>query len=429
MKITASGPPLKILMTEGSSLSARHTLYALGSKHTIDILDPAPLCQGRFSKFVRRWRRCPNHAKQPKEFLQFLVNHIRSVSYDVLLPTHEQVYLLSKYRDAFSRDIGLALPDFSAMQRLQDKARFTRLLHELELPCPETEFVTTHAELMRTSRFPCYVKLAFGTAGCGVHYVRNADELASVAKQMNAAGLLDGHCETLVQQPAQGCQSTVQAVFQQGQLIAAHCFEARAIGVGGMSTARTSAAHPIVLEHVARIGARVDWHGALFIDYFYDGQQARAEYIEANPRIGETVNSLLSGLNLCDLLVRLSAGERLNEMETLDAGQDPCATHSFMMILISMALEGCGRWQLMREFGRYLVSSGLYHASQDELTRPRDDYLSVVPLLWIGLQLLAIPRRSEAIVAKTVEDYALPESAVELVHQLPDQLVDELFGR
>jgi hypothetical protein len=42
---------------------------------------------------------------------------------------------------------------------------------------------------------------------------------------------------------------------------------------------------------------------------------------------------------------------------------------------------------------------------------------------------LAIPSRSEAIVAKTVEDYALPESAVELVQQLPDQLVDELFAK
>jgi hypothetical protein len=100
-----------------------------------------------------------------------------------------------------------------------------------------------------------------------------------------------------------------------------------------------------------------------------------------------------------------------------------------MMILISMALEGCGRWQLMREFARNLFSSRLYRASQDEITRPWDDYLSVAPLLWIGLQLLAIPRRSEAIVAQTVEDYALPESAAQLVHQLPDQLVDELFAK
>ncbi|MEM8670458.1 MAG: hypothetical protein AAGG48_23230 [Planctomycetota bacterium] len=429
MSIPAPGPALKILMTEGSSLSARQTLYSLGANHTIDILDPAPLCQGRFSRFVRRWHRCPNHAKQPQEFLQFLVDLIGRESYDVLLPTHEQVYLLSKYRDAFSGQIGLALPNFPAMQKLQDKAQFTRLLQQLELPYPETDFIRTDVELMAACHFPYYVKLAFSTAGCGVHYVTNAKELEQVVEKMNVEGLLDGHCETLVQQPARGCQSTVQAVFNHGRLIAAHCFEARAVGVGGMSTARVSASHPIVLEHVAQIGSAVDWHGSLFIDYFYDDESGQPQYIEANPRIGETVNSSLCGVNLCERLVRLSVGEPLDRFEKADPAIQPCLTHSFMMILISMALNGAGRWALVREWGRNLLSRGLYRDSQDELTRPRQDYLSVVPLIWIGLQLLVLPRRSESIVAKTVDDYALPESAVERVHQLPDDLVDELFSQ
>ena len=64
---------LAILMTEGSSLSARHTLYALGGKHTIDVMDPAALCQGRFSSFVRNWIRCPSYSTEPVSFLKFLV--------------------------------------------------------------------------------------------------------------------------------------------------------------------------------------------------------------------------------------------------------------------------------------------------------------------------------------------------------------------
>ncbi len=141
-------------MTEGTSLSARQSLYALGPHNDIDILDPAALCQGRFSRFVRRWYRCPNFAKEPEQFLQFLVDHLEKEQYDVLLPTHEQVYLLSKYRESFSRRIGLALPEFSALQRMQDKAQFMRLLDELDLPHPETSFITTRDELEGASRFP-----------------------------------------------------------------------------------------------------------------------------------------------------------------------------------------------------------------------------------------------------------------------------------
>ena len=163
---------LKILMTEASSLSARHTLYALGGKHTIDVMDPSALCQGRFSTAVRRWYRCPSYVKQPLPFLKFLVERLQHEKYDVLLPTHEQVFLLSRFRDAFSSRVGLALPPFDAMRQLFDKSAFLRLLRELSLPHPDTEVVTTRRELDRQWNFPKFIKLAHSTAGRGVHLVR-----------------------------------------------------------------------------------------------------------------------------------------------------------------------------------------------------------------------------------------------------------------
>lgn len=415
-------------MTEGTSLSARQSLYALGPYHEIDILDPAALCQGRFSRFVRRWFRCPNFAKEPKQFLQFLVEHLQKEQYDVLLPTHEQVYLLSKYRESFSKRIGLALPEFSALQRLQDKAQFMRLLDELGLPHPETSYITTRDELERASTFPCYIKLAHSTAGCGVHLVEEESQLTGIADRMQREGLLDGHCESLIQQPAKGVQATVQAVFQHGRMVGAHCFEARDIGVGGMSSARVSADHQIVLEQVAKMGTHLSWHGSTFIDYFFDNETGQPEYIEANPRIGETVSALLGGINLCDLLVRVSLDEQLETVEPVCATTAGIRTDSFMMIMISRALEGSGRCRLLSEVMKKACRRGLYRNSHDELTRPRDDYLSILPLVWICAQLLAFPGISKSIVAKTIDNYSLPESAIHRIHELPDDLVEQMLA-
>src|SRR3954464_1588070 len=91
--------PLRILFTEGSSLSARQTLYPLGRQYEIDVMDPDPLCQCRFSSLVRHFIRSPSFAKQPAEFLRFLVRIVRDRQYDVVLPTHEQTYLLSRFRE------------------------------------------------------------------------------------------------------------------------------------------------------------------------------------------------------------------------------------------------------------------------------------------------------------------------------------------
>jgi hypothetical protein len=249
-----------------------------------------------------------------------------------------------------------------------------------------------------------------------VFYLENDYTLPERADRLEADGLLRGDAEILIQQPARGVLSTAQAVFNRGELIGIHCFESRRLGVGGMSTARTSADHAIVREHVRRIGEHLAWHGAFFIEYFYDNSSGQPEYIEANPRIGETVNGMLAGINLPQLLVRISRGETLPRAPL---GCFGVRTHNLLMILMSLAYEGAGRLALTRELRRFASRDELYFNGQDELTRPRDDRMSALPFIWTTLQLLAWPGVAKHIVAKTVGGYSLPESVTEQIKALP----------
>jgi hypothetical protein len=209
-------------------------------------------------------------------------------------------------------------------------------------------------------------------------------------------------------------------VYNRGEIVGIHAFEARRLGVGGMSSARIGADHPRVREHAALLGRCLRWHGALFIDYFYDRESGQPEYIEANPRIGETVNALLSGVNLPQLLVEVSRGE---SPPRAPFGKVGVRTHSFMMILMSMAFEGQGRGALVREIREHAAGRGIYENSDDELTRPREDRLSRLPRLWITAQLLAWPGVAKKIVAKTVENYALPESSIAEIKSLRPEVL------
>jgi hypothetical protein len=95
------------------------------------------------------------------------------------------------------------------------------------------------------------------------------------------------------------------------------------------------------------------------------------------------------------------------------------------MILMSLAYEGQGRRALLRELNAYRTGSGLYENGEDEITRLREDPLSRLPRSWVTLQLLAWPGLARRIVAKTVENYSLPEPATEAVKSLPLDLLDE----
>lgn len=406
---------LKILLTEGSSTSARQTLYALGPRHTVDILDPSPLCQCRFSRYVRRWHRCPSYSRQPKAYLEFLLERLQAEKYDVLVPTHEQVYLLSRFREELRRYAGLALPDFADMDRLMSKANFARVLDELDLPYPATEIVTDRAGMLRPRTYPCFVKLAYSTAGEGVRLVSDAEQLARVADEFDRAGWLDGSKEILVQQRAAGIKRSITAVFQHGSLVGAHCDETRAFGVGGSSMAQVSIAHPEVVEQTARLGRHVNWHGALCVEYFWRPEDGQVQYIECNPRIGETVNALVSGVNLCELLVQVSLDQ---PVAPAPVGQPGMRTHQWFLILTAMALQGAGRTRLLGEIVRSWRRRGLYRDSGDELTRLRDDWPSVFPALGVSLLLLANPRAAQWLVTKTVDNYSLHQDAVETMRRL-----------
>ena len=48
--------------------------------------------------------------KTPLDYLRFLGHRLRANRYDVLLPTHEQAYLLARVRDRLHKYVGLALP-------------------------------------------------------------------------------------------------------------------------------------------------------------------------------------------------------------------------------------------------------------------------------------------------------------------------------
>ena len=300
------------------------------------------------------------------------------------------------------------------MERMQSKAEFSRLLIELDLPQPDVAIVRCRADLDRPWQYPFYLKLAHSTAGGGVFHIENRGELDRRLDEVERKGLFGNGSEALVQQPARGVLSTVQAVFNQGEMIGVHCFEARRLGVGGMSTARTSADHPIVREHVARIGHHLGWHGALFIDYFYERESGRPEYIECNPRIGETVNAILSGVNLPELLVQVFA-RRIAVARPLGASGVHAQLHDDPH---EHGLRRTGPRRSIRKFAS-MRGRGIYENSEDDLTRPQEDPLSRLPRFWVTTQLLAWPGVARKIVAKTVENYSLPESAIAEIRSLP----------
>ncbi len=405
---SSAAGPWKVLFSEGASTSARQSLYALGPLgHTIDVCDPQQLGLCRFSTFVRRWLRGPSFGHQPAEYLRFVLERLRDEPYDVLLPTHDQVFLFARYRDELRRRVGLAVPEFDAIRQVQRKAPFVRLLQRLAIPQPEVQVVPHLDELDADWPLPCWVKRSLATAGRGVWQVRDRREMQALVKELRAADTAASEGEFIVQQPGRGDFCVAHAIFQHGRLIASHASRSRFLGAGGAACARESVHHPVAIGHLTRLGSHLAWHGALHAEYFHEPASGAVSFIEANPRIGETVNATLSGVNLCQYLLRVALDEPL---EPAPPSRPGVRTHALLTSVLGLAEAGGSRRAVLREAWRWWRRQGLYQDSGDELTRPRDDRLSLLPALWVTMQLIAWPGRARKLIQGAVEHYALNEA-------------------
>ena len=393
MAVSAHGSrPLRVLVSEGNSTSAREAITVLGlSGHHIEICDPSRYCLTRFSRFVRAFHRCPGLRNDPAGFLAFVEQLLANGKFDVLLPTHEQGFLFARVRERLSDKVGLASPDVASYRAAHSKAGFSRLLDQLGLPQPPTRMVKSETELRAAMRFPSVVKTSVGTASRGIWFVRNAIELEGVLQDISAQGLSASGTfadEVLVQDFVPGTTGKAQAVFRNGRLLGFHGYRQIAAGVGGGEAIKQSESRADVRGYLAAIGEHLAWHGALSVDYIL-ADAAPPLLIDCNPRLVEPMSAYLAGVDLVGLLLAVSLGLT---PETVPASRDGVRTHLAMQALLGCASRGGSRREILGVCRQLATGSGVYADSIEELTPLRLDWLSVVPLATVIFALLLQPR-------------------------------------
>jgi hypothetical protein len=89
----------KILLSEGSSLSSREAITALGlGGHRVELVSSNPICLGRFSRFVTRVHQAPACGADPDDYLAAVIEIVKTTHIDALIPVHEQAYLFAAAR-------------------------------------------------------------------------------------------------------------------------------------------------------------------------------------------------------------------------------------------------------------------------------------------------------------------------------------------
>jgi predicted ATP-grasp superfamily ATP-dependent carboligase len=403
---------MRILLSEGTSTSARQAVTVLGlNGHDIEVCDPSPLCLTRFSRFVSRFHRCPGIGNDPQGYLSFVLDRISGGRFDVLLPIHEQGFLFARVPEQILRHVAVALPSFESYARAHSKVGFSRLASELNLPQPATRFAATAEELLRITTFPYVLKGAVGTASRSIWQINNRNDLQAAIHELERNGAFAE--PVLVQNFEAGPIEHAQAVFCEGMLVAFHGYRQLSQGAGGGDATKVSIFRPSVRSHMARLGEHLKWHGALSLDYILQGDIPL--YIDCNPRLVEPMSAFLAGLDLTDILLRVSRGERVSNAASSRPG---VRTHSALQVLLGCAIRERSRVSLLQQCWLLLTHRGDYRESREELTPVRWDWLSAIPLIAAALGLLVRPAAASYLVRKGWGAHLLDPESIRKIRAL-----------
>ena len=287
----------------------------------------------------------------------------------------------------------LAVPPFSSLRRVQDKAAQAATLAELELPHPHTAVAHDMRELRAIARPPVFVKAPIGTASSGVRLIRDA------------AALEDVRCPVVVQAPLDGPLTMIQAVYDHGRLVAWHACLRERLGVSGGAAVKRSIRPAGVAAHLERLGSALQWHGALSLDAILTAHGP--SYIDVNPRLVEPANAWHAGIDLVGLLVAVSLGRH---PPPAPPAREGVRTHQLLLAVLGAA-EGGGRRAIARELILASTRRGPYADSTEELTPIHNDPLAAAPVAAAALATLVRPAAWRRFAGDAAANYALTPQA------------------
>ena len=389
---------MRILLTEGSGLTSRQVATRLGALgHRVEILSSTALCLARFTRHVRRVHAVPNFGLEPLAWMDAATKVCRESAIDVLFPTQEQVAILSALQETIP--VRTIVPDFPSLLRVQDKISAFRALAEAGVPQPRTFVLNDETDCAKVDSFPAFVKRPVSTASSGVRRVETPAELRAAARALGGGPLI-------AQAAARGRLAMIQALADDGRLIAFHANARVREGAGGGASVKESLALPQLAAHVERLVGALRWRGAISFDAILT--DAGPLVIDVNPRLVEPINAYRSGVDLVGTMLDLALSRPVAVQPT---GQAGVRTHQLLIAILGAAQSTRSRIAVMREIWAAAAGRGDYANSVEELTPVRGDPIAAIPVAAAAALTLAWPPASRLFERGAVGSYALTPAA------------------
>jgi len=278
------------------------------------IIIDADFCIGRFSRFVRKYYKCPP-LTDVEAFVCFLKHLAIEKKLDkwVIYPTSDRaVQILSQFKTDLSKYYLVPTPDWDITKFAYDKRLTYQLAQKTGVPTPKTFFPASIEQLSRLDiGFPVIFKPAikenfFPLTKRKAIKANNDEELIRVYKYMNS--IIDAS-EIMIQELISGGPNNLYSFCSlfsgglvKGKLIAKRQRQ-HPMEFGNATTFAYTCEVPEIEEFAVRLLKEMSYYGLSEVEFMYDDKDGKYKLLEINPRTwGWHTLGAAAGVNFSALL-------------------------------------------------------------------------------------------------------------------------------
>jgi len=342
----------RVIVTYSRSWQALAAIRSLG-KRGIEVIagDEYPITPGGMSRYTTASFQYPSPADDPEGFLAAIDAVIDEYSPGpgvpfVLMPIHQESYLLASARERFAGRILVPLAETEKFDLVRHKGRLAKYAAEQGFDVPRTWTPASLAELegqASSITFPAFVKLPAAAAGVGVTRVDDAETLLETFGELVERYALTKGELPIVQATAPGDDYCVTGLFNRGKLKATMTYKNVATfpKVHGPGVIRETVSAEKLERLAAELLGRVGWHGMAQVDFRWTGNEVDKAYLlEVNPRFfGGLFQAIESGVDYPWLLFRLAVDGDVESPREVEIGTRTEAPVSGLLATLSEVLE------------------------------------------------------------------------------------------
>lgn len=245
---------------------AQHQVYMADSTHY-------PLSKA--SNCITEYIILPSPRLQPMQFVNSLNQALKAFQIDMLIPTCEEIFYISQYRNHFSSDLIVFCDDFTKLKGLHNKYTFIQSCLTHRIHTPKTYLIDENISVEDLEDIRYVIKPVYSRFATHVILNANINHILELKKSKPK--------QLIAQEFIDGVEYSTYGVAIKGKLTANVCYHSLYRAGKGAGILFHNVHMPEILNFITDYVRENDFTGQIAFDFIQD-KKGNVYVIECNPR-------------------------------------------------------------------------------------------------------------------------------------------------